>query len=118
LFSSFCSSFHLPDYEDSYTLSVWVKLASNTEDIRTVLSNKASGCPADGAHGGYALYVNNWMSSDGKIVLEYGDSGSGCNKLESKESIPVSVLMRNDVNLRLFGVGGLWSIEEGKKVMD
>ena len=55
--------------------------------MMTIMSNKAAGC--DAGNVGFALFVNDWETSDRQLLLEYGGSGSGCHKLGSGPDHPV-----------------------------
>ena len=60
---------------------VWLSGGDRSSCIKTVVSNKRSGC--DVGSDGFALMVNEWETADQQLVLEWGDAGSGCNKLGS-----------------------------------
>ncbi|KAH8065929.1 GTP binding protein [Aureococcus anophagefferens] len=57
--------------------------ADKSADIKTVVSNKETGCDVGDARDGYALAVNNWETRDGQLTLEWGDAATGCRKLAS-----------------------------------
>lgn len=69
----------------SVTVSAWIYLPSDksTRTMNTILANKASGCETSGERMGYALYVNTWETADRQLILEWGNSQSGCAKLGS-----------------------------------
>ena len=62
---------------------VYVDGADKSADIKTVVSNKETGCDVGDARDGYALAVNNWETRDGQLTLEWGDATTGCRKLAS-----------------------------------
>ncbi len=69
----------------------WVYLPSTgaSSTINMVLTTRASGCAADDAHRGVALYVNNWETADRALVLEWRENGA-CGKLSTDPgSIPL-----------------------------
>jgi len=69
------------DFE-TVTVSAWAFLSKNdAAEMHTIVSNKELGCQK-GARG-YALYVNDWESNDGQLILEWGDDSMGCHKLKS-----------------------------------
>lgn len=66
-------------------ISLFVSLdcSSSIQTMRTLFSNKDSGCTPDSAHYGLALFMNEWRTKDGLLYLEYGNKGSGCNKINT-----------------------------------
>jgi hypothetical protein len=50
---------------NAFTLSAWVNLTNTASNIQTVWANKAGG-----SSNGFALYVNNYNSSDRSLVFE------------------------------------------------
>ena len=71
-------------------IGVWVYLEGNVgddhdKDMRTILSNKHTGCEAHEGQYGFAVYVNGWQLGDRKLYLEYGSRTSGCHKLISHD---------------------------------
>jgi concanavalin A-like lectin/glucanase superfamily protein/uncharacterized protein DUF2341 len=57
----------------TFTLSAWVKVDAAATDIQTVWANKAGGWNS----AGFALYVNNFQTADGTLVLETGNGTTG-----------------------------------------
>ncbi|CAM9697869.1 unnamed protein product [Heterosigma akashiwo] len=49
--------------------------------MHTLVSNKDVGCQQ--GNRGFALFVNEWETNDGQVVLEWGDDSMGCHKLRS-----------------------------------
>ena len=88
------------------SLGLWVWLDPRAETVpvmKTILANKEAGCDAKQGTAGYALYVNEWETSNGQLVLEYGTSRSGCSKLSSgatKASALLRLRLRLDLRLR------------------
>lgn len=70
---------------------IWVYLegivgdGAHDQDMRTIMSNKQSGCEAHSGQYGFALYVNGWQTGDRRLYLEFGSTYSGCHKLVSDE---------------------------------
>jgi gliding motility-associated-like protein len=56
------------DYTTSsaFTIEAWVKINSSASSINTIVGKKVPG----GSTQGYAFYINNWGSSDRKVVFE------------------------------------------------
>lgn len=52
----------------------------SSSSIRAVLGNRLSGCGAD-APAGFALYINEWEKTDGKLWFELGNGPFGCQKV-------------------------------------
>jgi hypothetical protein len=71
-------------------IGAWIyldDLGGQDNDMRTVFSNKGSGCTSgDGQHG-ISLYINAWQTHDQKLYVEYGGERSGCNKLDSGDKL-------------------------------
>jgi hypothetical protein len=57
----------------SFTLSAWIKLALNENNIQAIWANKPGGWNS----AGFALYVNTYNTTDGKLFLETGDGSTG-----------------------------------------
>ncbi|CAN0170907.1 unnamed protein product, partial [Ascophyllum nodosum] len=87
------------DRSEEVTAAAWIFIDRPTRDIGTVLGNKMSGCGSDSL--GFALYVNEWESDDGKLWLEWGDGANGCQKINSGKQLP----MREWVHVG-FRIGG------------
>ncbi len=60
---------------NAFTLSTWVKLDPTESNIQTIWANKSGGWNSPG----FALYVNSYNTTDGKLILETGDGASGLN---------------------------------------
>jgi hypothetical protein len=57
----------------AFTLSAWVKLNPDESNIQSIWSNKPGGWNS----AGFALYVNTYNTTDGKLFLETGDGVNG-----------------------------------------
>jgi hypothetical protein len=79
--------FELPNSLDAsdVVFGMWVNLdsVSGDDNMRTIFSNKATGCESSPERNGVALFVNEWQTSDHKLYVEYGNDHSGCNKVSS-----------------------------------
>ena len=64
---------------------VYVDGADKSADIKTVVSNKETGCDVGDARDGYALAVNNWETRDGQLTLEWGDATTGCSEVFGRQ---------------------------------
>jgi len=69
-------------------ITAWIRLDAKEKhdnNIRTILSNKGTGCDAhqEGLYG-IAISVNGWGKNDHKIYVELGDDNNGCYKLSSE----------------------------------
>jgi hypothetical protein len=69
-------------------IGVWIYLDDNNNDnndvdMRTIFSNKNTGCEQNAEQNGISLYINAWQQNDHKLYFEYGGLKSGCNKLSS-----------------------------------
>ena len=77
------------------SLGVWLWLNPKTKGervMKTIVANKEAGCEANERTAGYALYVNEWETADGQLLLEYGTPATGCAKLGSGEvKVPYGV---------------------------
>jgi hypothetical protein len=58
---------------NSFTFSAWIKMDPAATGIQTICANKPGGWNTDG----FALYVNSYLTSDHKLLLETGDGTSG-----------------------------------------
>ena len=89
--------------EDSYVITptnldnthiligAWVYLNDiPSSNMRTIFSNKATGCENMLTQYGLALFVNAWETSDQILYLEYGNKDNGCNKISSNIQIKSS----------------------------
>lgn len=67
-------------------VALWARMdcKSSVNTMRTLFSNKASGCNADAAHYGLALFVNEWQTSNHLLYVEYGSPSSGCHKINTQ----------------------------------
>ena len=59
------------------TLSSWVYLPESVsgelESIQTVIASKESGCEANEAHRGVALFINAWNTNSRQLFLSWGN---------------------------------------------
>ena len=74
------------------TMSAWVRLSPSPASrdpagIQTIFSSKSSGCDADQAHYGMALFANAWNTESGQLFLSWGNSHSGCEELASAHGL-------------------------------
>ncbi|TVR01305.1 MAG: hypothetical protein EA403_10355, partial [Spirochaetaceae bacterium] len=56
------------DLGDEFTVSVWIRV-SGGQSVRTIFANNTD----QGSSDGFKLFVNNWNTSDRRLVLETGD---------------------------------------------
>ena len=82
--------FELPSSLDTANVvfGVWIYLDNVgviDGNMRTVFSNKATGCESSAGRNGVAVFVNEWLTSDHKLYVEFGNEHSGCNKVSSGE---------------------------------
>ena len=63
----------------------WVYLDDTRQDndMRTIFTNKKSGCENENEQYGLSMYVNAWQTNDHRLYVEYGGLESGCHKLDS-----------------------------------
>ena len=54
---------------DAVTAFAWVRLAAGSDGVQTVLANRASGCGVGAPFDGFALLINSWGTSDGKLQV-------------------------------------------------
>lgn len=73
-------------------IGAWIYLDpdATNNNMRTVFSNKLSGCGTSDANHGFAVYVNEWQGSDMHLYVEYGGVKTGCNKLKSNVLLQVA----------------------------
>lgn len=99
---------------DNIAFGVWIYLdkLDGYSNMRTIFSNKATGCESSSERYGIAMYVNEWQTSDQKLYVEYGNEKSGCNKVSSNDKqlapekwyhVAVS-FVADEVNLYIDGV--------------
>ena len=72
--------------DSNIIVGAWVYLdesPSNDNDMRTIFTNKRSGCENLSDQYGLSMYVNAWQTSDHRLYVEYGGLESGCHKLDS-----------------------------------
>ena len=88
---AYLTSPYLLDITKDTIVSAWVHLSSDfpNDNMRTIFSNKKSGCDVGEEQIGVAMFINQWVGDNLKVYLEYGDSNSGCNKAESADSIQI-----------------------------
>jgi hypothetical protein len=64
-----------------------VQLTSPDSNIKTIVSNRYSGCQSNELHAGYALFVNEWNTNNKRVVLMWsskGGSGGACSSIQSE----------------------------------
>lgn len=75
------------DLDDPNILvGAWVyldKSETNDNNMRTIFTNKKSGCTNLKDQYGLSMYVNAWETSNHLLYVEYGGLKSGCHKLDS-----------------------------------
>jgi Glycosyl hydrolase family 47/Concanavalin A-like lectin/glucanases superfamily len=67
-------------------VGAWVyldKSETNDNNMRTIFTNKKSGCTNLKDQYGLSMYVNAWETSNHMLYVEYGGLESGCHKLDS-----------------------------------
>lgn len=67
-------------------IGAWVYLddmVGQEFDMRTIFTNKKSGCENKPDQYGISMYVNGWQTNDHKLYVEYGGTVSGCHKIDS-----------------------------------
>jgi hypothetical protein len=88
----FAESFPLTPFDyPSVSISLWFNLADDSNQMKTLLANRESGCAFDTKHHGYALYVNEWDTNDRSIVLMWCPvfGLSSCEKVVSPPNIVI-----------------------------
>lgn len=68
-------------------IGAWIYLHESEfhdSDMRTIFSNKYSGCGTTSKQFGLAMFVNGWENPDHKVYVEYGGANSGCYKIDSQ----------------------------------
>ena len=71
--------------DDNILIAAWIYLDdNNVNNMRTIFSNKAAGCEHNTEQFGISMFVNAWETNDMKLYVEYGNSNSGCHKLQSE----------------------------------
>lgn len=77
---------------DGILVASWVYLdpIGSENDMRTIFTNKKSGCEKSEEQYGLSMYVNAWQTNDHRLYVEYGGLESGCQKIDSNgiELIP------------------------------
>jgi len=63
----------------AFTLSAWIKLDPAENNIQTIWANKPGGWNS----AGFALYINTYNTTDGKLFLETGDGVNGSDTLSA-----------------------------------
>eukprot|EP00607_Mallomonas_marina_P010390 CAMPEP_0182422000 /NCGR_PEP_ID=MMETSP1167-20130531/7594_1 /TAXON_ID=2988 /ORGANISM="Mallomonas Sp, Strain CCMP3275" /LENGTH=874 /DNA_ID=CAMNT_0024599693 /DNA_START=38 /DNA_END=2662 /DNA_ORIENTATION=+ len=71
---------------ENIIVSAWVYLdvLATENTMRTIFTNKETGCEATEGRNGFSMYVNAWETKDHQLYVEYGGEGSGCYKINSK----------------------------------
>lgn len=62
---------------------VYLHKLDNENDMRTILSNKATGCQNGIQQRGLSLYINAWETNNRILYAEFGNDRSGCHKVDS-----------------------------------
>lgn len=78
--------FQIPSSLDATNIAfgVWIYLDDADDgSMRTVFSNKATGCDSSADRNGVAMFVNEWQTSDHILYVEFGNDQSGCHKVSS-----------------------------------
>ena len=67
------------------TVSAFIFLSKSDDNVgmKTIVANRAGGCPPHPKRNGYALYVNEWETKDKNLILMWGDTKDGCNRIET-----------------------------------
>lgn len=71
---------------ENLLVGAWVYLddsSENDKDMRTIFSNKKSGCENQRDQFGLSMYVNAWETGNHRLYVEFGGLESGCHKLDS-----------------------------------
>ena len=71
---------------ENLLVGAWVYLddsSENDKDMRTIFSNKKSGCENQRDQFGLSMYVNAWETGNHLLYVEFGGLESGCHKLDS-----------------------------------
>lgn len=109
-------------------VGAWVYLDAHPfhdTDMRTIFSNKGSGCDKSEGMYGISLFINNWEQKDHQIYTEYGNAESGCNKLgtsgltlETERWYHIAVLhSSNTVAIYLDGAVVAERIDAGSQIL-
>lgn len=61
------------DLGDAFTLSAWVNVASNLNNIQTIWANQKGGFGS----AGFAFFVNSYNTGNGAVLLDTGDGNNG-----------------------------------------
>lgn len=71
------------------TVSAWVFLdgSDRSESIKTIVSNRETGCEPGEARNGFAVAINEWETADRQLTLEWADETDGCRKVGSKPMV-------------------------------
>lgn len=72
--------------DSNILVGAWVyldKSETNDNNMRTIFTNKKSGCTNLKDQYGLSMYVNAWETSNHLLYVEYGGLESGCHKLDS-----------------------------------
>lgn len=72
----------LPEPYDGHavTVTAWIRLNGANKDaqMKTVVANRWAGCSADAGRYGFALYVNDWGTSNRQLRVVLGNTENGC----------------------------------------
>ena len=90
--TSYMETSFLLDLQTRTVISTWVFLSPDysNDNMRTIFSNKKSGCRTEVERGGIAMFVNPWLGDDLQLYIEYGNELSGCNKIQSGVSLAIA----------------------------
>ena len=79
------------NFDSNTIIGGWIYLNPDVpnNNMRTIVSNKDSGCDASVRRNGFAMFINSWLGKDLKVYIEYGNTQSGCNKIKSSSSIRI-----------------------------
>jgi len=88
---SYLSSSFVLNLKKRQLVAAWIYLSPDysNDNMRTIFSNKMAGCGTDEDRMGIALFVNQWLGDNRELYIEYGDSQSGCNKMQSGSAIEI-----------------------------
>ena len=69
---------------NDFTLSAWVKVALNANNIQALWCNKSSGFNSDG----FSLFVNSYQTADQRLAFEAGDGVNGSRITSDTNVVP------------------------------
>ncbi len=74
------------DLGGAFTLSAWVDISSSANNIQTLWANQKGGFGS----AGFALFVNSFNTTDGKVLLDSGDGSTGKETASSAGVVPAN----------------------------